>query len=623
MKFEQKFKIVMYLTAAISLLCMMISLVSGYIFVEDIHTSDNIWIEEGRYDLSDYNFPYTKPLNLQGEWIAYPDVYLKGDTVDYNQLSEAVIKELPIRDLNKAKGTYTYQIFLKFDFSNTDLQTMVCSIPFVSDDVRVFVNGETVAGVSSNEEWSAYASGSTMFSLKDTYDPEKEYQEFIISVNEDPSTTTLYDRQISISTIRNTLAIEKIVYVVQGILIGMMLISILVGTLYIIILPTYSALTFMNLFDMVLMTHLLFNMSSLVTAILHVYFLGEYADLWIRRLDITFLFLAGFLGNILAKVLYDPEHKSCKFFDKPINYVYLLFAIITFIFPQVISLPGIIAATVLLIVTFVGVVLKFISGYKQGIIDVYRKFHLAKTMYLGVIILLDILTLNYVHRPQTTILIGYMIFFIIHLIIRAYEYRLPYLKVAKLNEDLEKTVEERTSELRETNEILRNLTERDALTNAYNRLYFEEQLLMYLEEFQCNKRKAIHLCIFDLDNFKVINDTYGHIVGDDQLIETVQLMNETVPENVIISRIGGEEFTLLFLDDTDEHVLEVVEQVRYGLEEMAKEENRTTGSFGVSKVKNGITRKDLFAKTDQCLYYSKEHGKNRITYEFDEVNNIR
>lgn len=210
----------------------------------------------------------------------------------------------------------------------------------------------------------------------------------------------------------------------------------------------------------------------------------------------------------------------------------------------------------------------------------------------------------------------YTLFFIVHLFVRAYEYALPEKKIAEINKNLEATVEKRTEELTKANQILRELSIRDALTQAYNRMFFETEITEALEKYHDAQEKvdSIHLCIFDLDDFKQINDTFGHNIGDAQLIETVELARKLMPDDVVISRIGGEEFTLLFQNYTHEKALALVESLRKNLEEMSAKEGRTTGSFGLTYATSQVDRKTLFVLADECLYHSKSNGKNCITH---------
>ncbi|MBX6422802.1 GGDEF domain-containing protein [Thermosulfurimonas sp. F29] len=179
--------------------------------------------------------------------------------------------------------------------------------------------------------------------------------------------------------------------------------------------------------------------------------------------------------------------------------------------------------------------------------------------------------------------------------------------------------EELAHRLREANERLRLLSILDGLTELYNHRYFQERLR---EEFERARRyrRSISLIMLDIDHFKKINDTYGHLAGDFILRGLSRLIRENIRKSDIPARYGGEEFAII-LPETDlrgasvlgERLREKVAQEPFYFEEHAI---RVTISVGVASCfpsMNGTDPRKLLETADKALYYSKTHGRNRLT----------
>ena len=152
----------------------------------------------------------------------------------------------------------------------------------------------------------------------------------------------------------------------------------------------------------------------------------------------------------------------------------------------------------------------------------------------------------------------------------------------------------------------------DKLTGLYNRMKIDEIMLKKVEEF---KRYNTHFSIIllDIDNFKKVNDTYGHDVGD----YVLKLIATTIKKNIRLTdslgRWGGEEF-LIICDNTSLEEVEVVaENIRKIIEKLNFEKvEKCTISLGVSQFKNGDTINSIFKRVDDALYEAKNSGKNRV-----------
>lgn len=155
----------------------------------------------------------------------------------------------------------------------------------------------------------------------------------------------------------------------------------------------------------------------------------------------------------------------------------------------------------------------------------------------------------------------------------------------------------------------------DSLTKLYNRSYFYVKIK---EEFKRFKRykTTFSLIILDIDNFKKVNDQFGHQKGDEILLKLGFILNKYKRELDICARYGGEEFALI-LPHTDSNEAKIIsERIRKKIEHYFKKDFKITISIGLSNCPESSTRiQTLIKKTDEALYESKESGKNKITFK--------
>lgn len=154
----------------------------------------------------------------------------------------------------------------------------------------------------------------------------------------------------------------------------------------------------------------------------------------------------------------------------------------------------------------------------------------------------------------------------------------------------------------------------DLPTNLYNHKTFHEYLERLWEAFG-KKPFEFHLAVLDLDNFKKINDVYGHATGDVVIRETANIINAFVDTNDFASRYGGEEFTILFTEKTVKSCVETLELIRKSLEAFQFDEmgsNAVTVSIGFASARHYESKETFFKAADDCLYKAKECGKNQV-----------
>lgn len=167
---------------------------------------------------------------------------------------------------------------------------------------------------------------------------------------------------------------------------------------------------------------------------------------------------------------------------------------------------------------------------------------------------------------------------------------------------------------RQTAEQLIYLAERDSLTGLYNRHRFQEELSRMLVDVDRRNSQGA-LLFFDLDEFKYINDTFGHRAGDAMLIRIAGEINALVRRNEIISRIGGDEFAVLIPDASEDEAIRLAERITRAISQIPfrfeGQNLRLTTSLGIALYPlHGANAEELIAHADTAMYQAKEAGKN-------------
>jgi two-component system cell cycle response regulator len=154
----------------------------------------------------------------------------------------------------------------------------------------------------------------------------------------------------------------------------------------------------------------------------------------------------------------------------------------------------------------------------------------------------------------------------------------------------------------------------DALTDLYNHMTFYEYLTELIKQNHTNDL-PIQLALVDIDDYKMINDTFGHRAGDMVLIKIADIIKSSIGANDFAARYGGEEFALLYTEKSAMAAYNLLEEIRKKIAATKYEEinNRpVTVSIGLKSYdRNG--KEKLFRDADRALYDSKRNGKNRTT----------
>jgi diguanylate cyclase len=186
----------------------------------------------------------------------------------------------------------------------------------------------------------------------------------------------------------------------------------------------------------------------------------------------------------------------------------------------------------------------------------------------------------------------------------------------------EKTVGGVVQRSQEMDQVRRELDEykrianTDSLTRIANRRAFDEKLAATYDNSAVLPVTALVLA--DIDNFKKINDTYGHPVGDKILATVASVIRSNVRKDVFVARSGGEEFAMIVEGNTSEEVMLICERVRRALETRTFRNSRSGVDYGPVTISLGFAMGsqatdpgELYASADTALYHAKDAGRNR------------
>jgi diguanylate cyclase (GGDEF)-like protein len=174
-------------------------------------------------------------------------------------------------------------------------------------------------------------------------------------------------------------------------------------------------------------------------------------------------------------------------------------------------------------------------------------------------------------------------------------------------------------------EEIRRLTFIDGLTPAFNHRYFQEALSKEVNR-HARTGHDFALAMLDIDNFKRVNDTFGHPVGDEILKGLVEELMTNARESDVVARYGGEEFAIVFPDtpsssakDAANRMRELIERREFPVAPINRT-LRVTISVGVAIYPHdGATSTDLISRADAALYFAKKNGKNQVALAADLI----
>lgn len=161
---------------------------------------------------------------------------------------------------------------------------------------------------------------------------------------------------------------------------------------------------------------------------------------------------------------------------------------------------------------------------------------------------------------------------------------------------------------------LKKIANYDSLTGIYNRKRFDELFEQTVINFSNNQLET-SIIMFDIDNFKNINDTYGHTTGDKVIKSVANSAKSSIRKNDILARWGGEEFIIILQNSDKSIALNVAEKIRKEINETQIEKiTNISCSFGVYQYQNDDTSNKILENVDKFLYDAKQNGKNRVSF---------
>jgi diguanylate cyclase (GGDEF)-like protein/PAS domain S-box-containing protein len=160
--------------------------------------------------------------------------------------------------------------------------------------------------------------------------------------------------------------------------------------------------------------------------------------------------------------------------------------------------------------------------------------------------------------------------------------------------------------------LVEEISVRDHLTKLYNRVKLDEE---FAKEILRSQRfgHPLSIIVIDIDHFKSVNDTYGHLVGDSVLVNMAKLLEKNIRTIDILGRWGGEEFIIICPETESKDAYKLAEKIRQNVEkyEFTTVGNKTA-SFGVSQYVTGENEQQLVDRADKALYKAKEEGRNKV-----------
>ncbi|HFF9410672.1 TPA: GGDEF domain-containing protein, partial [Escherichia coli] len=158
-----------------------------------------------------------------------------------------------------------------------------------------------------------------------------------------------------------------------------------------------------------------------------------------------------------------------------------------------------------------------------------------------------------------------------------------------------------------------HMASHDPLTNAYNRRCFINSLKAISENY------SFSVIILDIDNFKSINDQWGHHIGDQVIVMVTRIIKKSIREEDVLGRLGGEEFGVIIKNNSKEYISSIAERIRKNIEDKCSEKllshgpKKITVSMGCFiSTDNNLNPSEILVNADKALYQAKRTGKNKV-----------
>ena len=188
----------------------------------------------------------------------------------------------------------------------------------------------------------------------------------------------------------------------------------------------------------------------------------------------------------------------------------------------------------------------------------------------------------------------------------------PIKELEDRNIVLQKLVDDKTRKLNEVIDQISKMATTDSMTGLFNRFKIEK--IIDAEIIRSNRYNNIFSVIMmDIDHFKRVNDEYGHMVGDQILVEFANILSQRVRNADVFGRWGGEEFIFVCPETEKEEARVLAEDLREMIEAHPFDTiGKKTASFGIASYKSGDTMDTILGRTDRALYQAKKGGRNMV-----------
>lgn len=240
-----------------------------------------------------------------------------------------------------------------------------------------------------------------------------------------------------------------------------------------------------------------------------------------------------------------------------------------------------------------------------------KKFKLTISFLINFTSLLVIYLISEASRTAMT---PYEYFAYLFILVAGY---IVYLAVIERGAEVLSTLRqamEKEKELLVQNRVMERLSKTDALTGLYNHKTFQNHLEALVQQAE-QSGLQLQLAVLDIDNFKMINDNFGHSIGDSVLKHVAETLLEEADPNDLVARYGGEEFAIIFTEKSFEETLVRLEGIRRTIAALRHPEiagGSVTISAGLQNFYSGLSKSEFFKKADTYLYEAKRSGKNQI-----------
>ncbi len=567
--------------------------------------SDSILANKGLVD-----FQQASPDSLQplfGEWEYFPNVYV-ANSDELDVLQSPIYMNVPINNIVTAQKGATFR--LQIDNAHFDANS-VLYLQNLDSPIKVYLNGVEQKQLILSGLDSLRPLTSEIYSLS-SFDTISNTQELILSIKEKKENAPLFKRVPVISSVQQIQTLSSWKSIIYSFLYGLLIFIVLNALAFLLLRPQQIIITCITFFDTVLIIRLFFASENLHEILESLFSFIYFTDTMLFSTQLFLILFSGIGGVSLLITIFDPDKKIPRYFTYPAIAAYFLLAVtLPFNYELYYGIGQYFLAAIYVYTIFLIVwhIITIWRKYKNG----FALFSMCKVVFVTIFLFVDITSIGtYVGFP--VFYYPLIMFFYMQMFVKLMDTSSTYNKYYQLNQQLENLVEERTKELSEKNKKLSELSTHDPLTSIHNRLYFDEQLDIALAIFD-EKYHTLHLCMFDLDHFKSINDTYGHAAGDEQLIHVARTVESLLLKNSIFARVGGEEFMILYTEANTDKVLSNIEEIRSSFYKKAKENKQfTTSSFGVTKYRVGLSKKDILKYTDNNLYEAKSTGRNKAVF---------